>query len=285
MLSYFSYLSPKEIAEIFYLPPLKNICEADSVELAYAIGALLYMPANRPSAAQDIMTLKKAGLMSVVLCLEDAIGDKEVGNAEQYLANHFEYLRLQAEAEKRLPLIFVRVRNPEQLLRIAERLGEDIRLLTGFVFPKFNINNGRNYFSALKKVSAHCGFCIYGMPILEIPDIMNGETRLTELLAIKELLAEYRQLVLNIRIGATDFSGMFGLRRSYDMTVYDIAPIRDCIASIINVFLRLGSDYVISGPVWEYFTGGERVLKSQLRETPFAHEFGKAGHQLRNTLI
>lgn len=37
--------------------------------------------------------------MSVVLCLEDAIGDKEVENAEQSLSNHFDYLIEQAEAE------------------------------------------------------------------------------------------------------------------------------------------------------------------------------------------
>lgn len=76
---------------------------------------------------------------------------------------------------------------------------------------------------------------------------MNEETRLPALLAVKELLTEYRQFVLNIRIGATDFSGMFGLKRSYDMTIYDIALIRDCISSIINMFLRLGSDYSVAG--------------------------------------
>jgi hypothetical protein len=41
---------------------------------------------------------------------------------------------------------------------------------------------------------------------------------------------------------------------------------------------------VISGPVWEYFTGGERVLKPLLRESPFA-EHDPNGRILRRKLV
>ena len=43
---------------------------------------------------------------------------------------------------------------------------------------------------------------------------------------------------------------LFGLRRKVNQTIYDIGVIRDILSDIINVFSH---DYVISGPVWEYF--------------------------------
>ena len=53
--------------------------------------------------------------------------------------------------------------------------------------------------------------------------------------------------------------------------------IRDCIADIINIFGRVESDYVVSGPVWEYFSNGGRVLKPQLRKSPFEAFHGTNG--------
>ena len=88
---------------------------------------------------------------------------------------------------------------------------------------------------------------------------------------------EYREHILNVRIGATDFSGIYGIRRSADTSVYEIAVLRDCIADIINVFQRADCPYVISGPVWEYFSSKERMLKPQLRQTPFRDHFGEEG--------
>ena len=37
--------------------------------------------------------------------------------------------------------------------------------------------------------------------------------------------------------------------------------------------------------VWEYFIGGERVIKPQLRQTPFEESHGKMGHRMRKKII
>ena len=105
-----------------------------------------------------------------------------------------------------------------------------------------------------------------------------------ELSQIKQLLDEYKENILNVRIGATDFSGIYGIRRSADTTVYDIAILRDCICDIINIFQRADSPYVISGPVWEYFSSKERILKPQLRQTPFRRHFGDEGLKWRTEI-
>ncbi|MEE4566016.1 HpcH/HpaI aldolase/citrate lyase family protein [Paenibacillus polymyxa] len=266
--------------------------------LAYAIGAALYMPATRLEVAEEIKNGKHEGLTTVILDLEDAIGDQQVGQAEESLAQQLfqllSYVRTGMMSEQQLPLLFVRVRSVEQLERLLNSLGEALELLTGFVLPKFSSDNGRAYFALIAEYNRtmHTGAgdasrtpVLYGLPILESSKIIYRETRWKELLAIKEILDEVQEYVLNVRIGATDFSSLYGLRRSPDITIYEIAVIRDCIADIINLFGRVDSDYVISGPVWEYFSHRERIFKPQLRVSPFEDAFGKPGRYLRMDFI
>ncbi|QYK60634.1 C-C_Bond_Lyase of the TIM-Barrel fold protein [Paenibacillus sp. S25] len=256
------------------------------------------MPATRSEVAEEIKNGKHEGLTTVILDLEDAIGDHQVGQAEQSLAQQLlqllSYVRTGMMSEQQLPLLFVRVRSVEQLERLLNGLGESLSLLTGFVLPKFSSDNGRAYFALIAEYNRnmHTGAgnasdmpVLYGLPILESSKIIYRETRWKELLSIKGILDEYQEYVLNVRIGATDFSSLYGLRRSPDITIYEIAVIRDCIADIINLFGRVGSNYVISGPVWEYFSHRERVFKPQLRVSPFEDALGKPGRHLRMDFI
>ncbi|MGG4218192.1 HpcH/HpaI aldolase/citrate lyase family protein [Paenibacillus jamilae] len=266
--------------------------------LAYAIGAALYMPATRSEVAEEIKNAKHEGLTTVILDLEDAIGDQQVGQAEESLAQQLlqllSYVRTGVMSEQQLPLLFVRVRSVEQLERLLNSLGETLTLLTGFVFPKFSSDNGRAYFALIAEYNRNMRTgtgdtdhmpVLYGLPILESSKIIHRETRWEELLSIKNILDEVQEYVLNVRIGATDFSSLYGLRRSPDITIYEIAVIRDCIADIINLFGRVDSDYVVSGPVWEYFSHRERIFKPQLRVSPFEDAFGKPGRYLRMDFI
>jgi citrate lyase beta subunit len=109
------------------------------------------------------------------------------------------------------------------------------------------------------------------MPVMEAPEIGHAQTRLVTLAAIGDLLDQYRPHVLALRLGATDLSGQYGLRRSREHTVYDIRLIAEIIADVVNVLGRVDGGYVISGPVWEYFSGSERIFKPLLRESPFIH--------------
>jgi citrate lyase beta subunit len=107
------------------------------------------------------------------------------------------------------------------------------------------------------------------MPVMEAPEIGSTQTRVPTLTAIRELLDVYRSNVLALRLGATDLSGQYGLRRSREHTVYDIRLIAEIIADVVNVLGRADDGYVISGAVWEYFSGSERMFKPLLRESPF----------------
>lgn len=263
----------QEILEttFFKIPEFFNK-ETPRAILSHALGATLYMPGTRETIAKDIITNRNWGLASTVFCLEDSIGDLEVPYAEQNLTTQvqeiYKAMNKQELESIDLPLIFIRVRSADQILRLMDRMGDSAKLITGFIFPKFT-SESHEYFEAVKSLNHDSRGPFYGMPIIESTQAIYHESRVHELMEIKRLLDNYHDLVLNVRIGATDFSGYYGIRRGPDVTIYDITVIRDCIADIINIFGRVESDYVVSGPVWEYFSNGGRVLKPQLRKSPF----------------
>ena len=80
---------------------------------------------------------------------------------------------------------------------------------------------------------------LYGMPILEDRKLMSLETRVQELSMIKEIMLDHKEEILNIRVGGTDFSSVFGLRRSIDYSIYDIHPVADCLTTILNEFIHV----------------------------------------------
>lgn len=273
---YFSFLTREEEKHLFHCTPISFNSTSDQELLSYAVGAALYMPATRQTIADDLLIGKHEGLVSMVIDLEDAIGDNQIELAEESLLQQLNriasFLRQGSMSVHHLPLIFIRIRNPEQMARIMAHLEENIEIITGFAFPKFTERNGRCYFELLAEYNKNKGFncpILYGMPILESAEILYCESRMAELFSIKALLDVYKDYVLNVRIGATDFSSLFGLRRSAELTIYDINVIRDTVSDIMNVFGRVDNHYVISGSVWEYFkndTGLDTRIKPLLLE-------------------
>ncbi|MFF2450419.1 HpcH/HpaI aldolase/citrate lyase family protein [Neobacillus sp. NPDC058068] len=287
-MNFFTYFYEEELAKFFYQKP-QNFNKFSNRELlSYGLCATLYMPATRPNIHQEILSKKHEGLTSLVIDLEDAVGDNEVLGAEVLLIA--ELLKLSGELNRGflsfedLPLMFVRIRSLEQFKRIIEQLGEATKLLTGVVLPKFTAGNGEEMLHEVLRIHSE-QHPFYAMPILETAKVIQKETRMEELMNIKHLLDRYKDNILNVRIGATDFCGLYGIRRSADTTVYDIAVLRDCISDIVNVFQRFDSPYVVSGPVWEYFSAKKRMLKPQLRQTPFRERYGVEGLKWRTQLI
>ncbi|MFJ5715149.1 HpcH/HpaI aldolase/citrate lyase family protein [Neobacillus sp. NPDC093127] len=287
-MEFFTYFYEEELNKFFYQKPQRFNKFSNRELLSYGLGATLYMPATRPNIHQDILSKKHEGLTSLVIDLEDAVGDNEVFGAEGLLIA--ELLKLSGELNKGfisfedLPLMFVRIRNLEQFKRVSEQLGDATKLLTGVVLPKFTAKNGEEMLREVLRLHSE-QHPFYAMPILETARVIQKETRMEELMNIKHLLDLNKENILNVRIGATDFCGLYGIRRSADTTVYDISVLRDCISDIVNVFQRFDSPYVVSGPVWEYFSAKKRMLKPKLRQTPFRERYGVEGLKWRTKLI
>lgn len=257
----------------FVVDPIDFNKYTERKTLQYCLGATLYMP-GYTDFANLILTKKFPGLTSIVLCFEDACKLEDVPQAEKKCLGFLD--QISEEIEKGnflysdLPLITFRVRNLEQFKHFSSQLKpQHIPLITAFNFPKFNISNGDAYFSYLKQLNKNFEEIIYGMPILEDSNVAYRETRMTELLGVKEILDQYRDLVLNIRVGGTDFSSCFGVRRGISYTIYDILTVRDALTDILNVFTR-NNEYTISGPVWEYFRASKEMRWDDLPEFDFA---------------
>jgi len=287
-MKHFSFETPERLGKIFYKQPESFTKYSDKEVLSYMIGATLYMPATKESIAQDVITKKFQELVSMVIDLEDAIGDNQLDEAEALLVKHLETIYFALANDiitiDDLPLIFVRVRNPEQLKRINSKIGIYNKVLTGYVFPKFSYKNAEEFLQILDDINTE-DTILYAMPILESTEFIYKEERLASLMKTKEILDAYSKYILNIRVGCTDFCGLYGIRRNVDTTIYDVSVIRDCLADIINVFNRQEDSYVISGPVWEYFSKEERILKPQLRVSPFEYRHGNYGVKKRKELL
>jgi len=253
-LRHFAYLNAVQEESLFERPPEEFDLGSERRVLAMALGATLYTPGTRADFAQRVPRLARLGVVSSVLCLEDAIADADVDLAERNVADQLQLIDRDVAVP---PLLFVRVRHPDQVLRIVKELGDAAHALCGFVFPKFVAATGRDYFEALNEARSLARRPLYGMPVLETAETLYAETRLGELLAVRALLHEFASAVLSVRIGATDLCGLFGLRRGRDLTVYDLAVIREAIADVINVFAR-DDEFSVSGPVWEHF-GDTRI--------------------------
>ncbi|MFD6346616.1 HpcH/HpaI aldolase/citrate lyase family protein [Streptomyces roseolus] len=302
---HFGHIPSTVRSGLFHREPVEFTADSPAGTLAVALGATLYSPATRPRLADAIRKQAARGVVSMVLCLEDSIGDEDVQAGEANLVQEFRRLATEAPAGTEdggtaggrpaedqgedpgegpgVPLLFIRVRDPRQITDLTTRLGDTVRLLSGFVLPKFTEARGAAFLEALARAEHIAGRRLYAMPVLESPELLHLETRAETLAGIAAITDKYRDRVLALRLGVTDFCSAYGLRRSPDMTAYDVKVVAHVIADVVNVLGRAdGTGFTITGPVWEYFRPGERMFKPQLRRSPFLE--GRA-EDLRTALI
>jgi citrate lyase beta subunit len=287
-MQHFSYFSEEDKKALFLKLPEPIGIDSHKKLIAAGLGASLYSPATRATLAQDVIKNARRGVASSILCLEDSIPDDKVEEAEINLTKALSELNAM-EDKSEFPLLFVRIRNAEHLDRVTRQNESYLDLLTGFVFPKFEDLSGSasDYLYVLNKVNekrvAEGKRALYFMPVLESPQLVYRETRHALLNGVAEILSANRDIALAVRIGATDMASPFGLRRSRDLTIYDVHVVSSAIADIVNTFGRANKDgYVITGAVWEHFTDRERLFKPRLRQSPFNNdeEATKLRHQL-----
>ncbi|MEU7578998.1 HpcH/HpaI aldolase/citrate lyase family protein [Streptomyces sp. NPDC041068] len=277
---HFGHIAPEVRQRLFHREPCAFTADSPPHLLAAALGATLYSPATRPRLADDILKQAGRGVVSMVLCLEDSIDDAEVTAAEENLVRQFADL---AGRGVEPPLLFIRVRAAEQIPDLVRRLGSDVRLLSGFVLPKFTEERGVPFLEALAASDLPGGRRLFAMPVLESPELLHLESRAETLAGIARTVDKYRDRVLALRLGVTDFCSAYGLRRPPDMTAYDVQIVASVIADVVNVLGRAdGTGFTVTGPVWEYFRVQERMFKPQLRRSPFLE--GRAD-ELRQALI
>lgn len=267
----------------FHRKPLEFNKNSDKELLQYCLGATLYMPGTKVIVEKILE--RKMEVTSMVMCFEDAIKEEDVSLAENNVLEHLQTLYdaiIEGELSiNDVPLIFLRVRDVQQFFNFSKKLTTNqAGVLTGFVFPKFYSENAQMYLQELKDLNSKHQKILYGMPILEGKTIAFKESRMEELLTLKKLIDPYDDLLLNIRVGGTDFSSFFGVRRGINTSIYEIITVRDCLADILNIFGRHSAGYTVSGPVWEYFLAYKKDDLSHLLEKNFHRTLNQ-----RNTIV
>jgi len=221
--------------------------------LYYSVGALLYCPANKQNIVDSIIHEKFGTKFSLALCLEDTINDNFVVEAEQMLIHSINEIHISYQKQPfYLPKIFIRVRNTEQICRLTKSFGTGIEIITGFIIPKFTSENASEYTNEIIKANEFTSKRLYMMPIYENSSIIDLRQRIDILYSLKDKLTTINDLVLNIRVGGNDLCHMFGFRRHSNESIHRIKPVSNIFSDIITVY---GMDYVVSGPVWEYYSG------------------------------
>lgn len=209
---------------------------------ALKLGATLYIPATRNNMSEIANGLKYPQLRSMVFCTEDSIHEQEIDLA---ISRITELLAQMEESDK---LRFIRARNPDVLERLLAL--PHINKITGFVFPKVDLNNFNDYFS----LTAHSSF--RNMLTLESKDVFEQAKMC--LLRDKLLELNYQDDILALRIGGNDLLQHLGLRRPLDRTLYE-TPLGFLIYQLINIFKPY--NFELTAPVFEHLNKIELLVK------------------------
>ena len=285
---YFNHIENKET--LFYKLPMEFNRFSRKGILEYALGATLYMPSTK-NIAEKILNKSLTSLTSLVMCFEDSIDESELKEAEHNVIFTIKTIK-KAIIENSLtitdvPLIFLRVRNNKQFIDFTKNLDvSDYEIITGFIFPKFDDTNAENYLKHLSSINDSLnGFCIYGMPIFETEKILFAETRKEALNNLKTIMLPFKKYILNIRVGGTDFSSKFSLRRPNFLTLYDIKTVSDCLGDILNFFMRYDNEYTISAPVYEYYVKDNSSISFDNEKNIISLFFRDETNTIYNTMI
>ncbi len=242
---------------------------------AYQVGPLLYCPANHKTIADSLIHNQFGGHFSLAFCLEDTIKDSCVLEAEQILLQSLKQIHTARQSSDFfLPQIFIRVRTPEQIYHLTHRMQESRDIVTGFIAPKFSLSTGDAYIDILLKTNADFHTAFFLMPILESSEMIFPTSRYQMLSSLKDKIDAVSDRILNVRVGGNDLCHAFGFRRHADESIYQLRPVAQLLTDIVTVFAR---DYIVSGPVWEYYNGPlwESGLLHELKEDRLCGFIGK----------
>lgn len=237
--------------------PMHFNLETDKEILQYAMAGMLYMPGALRDLDKKIINFGMEYGQSISICLEDAVADSMLEEAEINTINALQTIEKNIATglidRNTIPLIFIRIRNPKHLKEFISKIGIDtLGIVAGFNLPKIDTDNIYEYDEFIPAfeeefTSIHGRPC-YVMPILESEKIISKVSRMDELIQVDNVLKKWP--VLNVRVGITDFSNVYGVRRRMENSVYDIRVISECLTDIINVFAK---NYVCSAGIYEYY--------------------------------
>ena len=218
---------------------------------ALRLGGTLFVPATHKHLEVITRGDKFPALRSVVLDLEDGIGKNEISIGMERIRVLLPTLRTGKL------LRFIRPGNPEALKQLL--CLEDINTIDGFIFPKFGLDNAKEYLSTIEQQEKKYHF----MPSIEGKELFDAVSQAR----LRDLLLPYRPRIPAIRFGAEDMFRQLGLRRNCEVSLYDMAAPSLVIGNLLATFKPFGFD--LAAPVYGCYkdhAGFTKEVKRDLQE-------------------
>ena len=209
----------------------------------YDISISLYVPSINQNLPEIVNREKFPNLKSVIICLEDSILDSQVEDGEKNLQ------KLLANLNEKKMIIFIRARNFEHFKKVLTF--PNIHKIDGFVIPKFDLDNMDKYLPFFQKD-------FYFMPVIEGRDSFD----ISRLQKIRNILLDYFDSILSIRIGSEDIGNILKIKRECGSIIYDIPIFSAVITNIISTFKPYG--FNVTAPVFSCYKDVE-LFKQELK--------------------
>ncbi|NUS43700.1 MAG: HpcH/HpaI aldolase/citrate lyase family protein [Mycobacteriaceae bacterium] len=289
-ITHFNHIPPNIREQLFHEAPQPFRPSDDRWALANAASTTLYGPSTQSHIAAKIEKWGRSGVPSLVYDLEDGIPASHVRRGMDNLVEQFAEYAHHGTGPR--PLLFVRVRTPEHITELVERLGPDAHVITGYILPKFTSADAvsREFLHTIAELNTRHGLRQYAVPIVETGDFADVQHRVRANVETKALMDEHPGLVLWLEVGSTDLSAAFGISRPENLTIYDLPPgdaVKDMNSILGAVVEREAGgrshferEYLLSGPGWEYF---ERVPPPRMLTT--LERYGAAVARMHAGLI
>lgn len=254
-MKYFNYISSidERLEErLFYKKPVNIDKNTDFNTLKYSLGAFLYIPAIQEKMLDSVLNKKIKDLSTFAICLEDSVGDsgeeEAIENLEMFLEKLSNQLKNNQMVKEDLPLIFIRPKNEDCLIKISPIVKKYENLLMGIVIPKATAERVDAFVNILDDNMLSN---MYILPIIESPEFIQAQLKNEAFTKMAFVINKYHNRILNIRIGVTDILGYYGIRREKTLSIYDSVIYKMFVSDIIGYLQDL--DIPISGGVSEFF--------------------------------
>lgn len=204
---------------------------SDEFEASY-LGATLYMPVIHPRVPAFFAGETPFPAPSVVLCLEDALGESDVARGVAALR-----AMLAGRAGAHGARLYVRPRSLDMAWRLADLPG--IGQVEGFVAPKIGVDAVAPWMALAGEADLRI------MPTVEDTEFFDP----ARVVALRDALAAHDAgRIAAIRLGGNDLLGALALRREAGVTAWEgpLAWVLSMASSILTA-----SGYPVAAPVYD----------------------------------
>ncbi|WP_280547509.1 HpcH/HpaI aldolase/citrate lyase family protein [Halomonas sp. 11-S5] len=216
---------------------------------AYSLGATLYMPVLHPKVANILNGCVPAPASSIVLCLEDALAERDVPDGLSRL------VRLISDLPNRLPVrAFLRPRDMNMGRDLCARAAGTA--IEGIVAPKVMPETLPDWLEMTRDANLSV------MPTLESASFFDPG----RICAIRDILDDHpndASRIAAIRLGGNDLLSALALRRARGVTSWE-GPLGWILSMASSILISAG--YPVAAPVYDVIDDLETLRREVDRD-------------------